>query len=108
MTSNFSRNEELVARSCLADPDLLAQAILDKRWSDVAATVAFAEADAPVDLASTDPGLYREIRENITRFYLRGGGSLNLQKLRALSNSPPSSHPSPSSHSPPSSLITDH
>ncbi|NQX02763.1 hypothetical protein HQ447_19050 [bacterium] len=87
MTSSFSRSEEILARSYLAKPDLLAQAIIDKRWSDVATTVSFAETDAPTELASTDPGLYREIRESITRFYLRGGGSLDLEKIRLLSQS---------------------
>jgi hypothetical protein len=88
MTSHFSRSEEILARLCLAKPDLLTQAIMERRWHDVATVVAFAETDAPPDLASTDPGLYRETRENITRFYLRGGGSLDLAKIRQLSNSP--------------------
>lgn len=80
----LSRSDEIVARSYLAEPDMLAQAIVDKRWRDVAATVAFAEADAPRDLASTDPALYRQTRDNITRFYLRGGGALDLAKIRHL------------------------
>ena len=36
------------------------------------------------ELAATDPALYRTLREGITRFFLRGGGSLNLAKLEAL------------------------
>ncbi len=86
MTSNFTRNQELLARTYLAKPDLLTQAIIDKRWGDVALAVSFAQADAPVELGSTDPALYREIRENITRFYLRGGGAINLAKIKALAD----------------------
>ena len=93
MTRNFTRDEELLALTYLAKPDLLTQAMMEKRWNDVATTLSFAEADAPVDLASTDPRLYRQIRENVTRFYLRGGGALSLQKLRQLAaQTPPSDH----------------
>ena len=84
MTSNFTRDEELVALTYLEKPDLLTQAMVERRWADVATTVSFAETDAPVSLASTDPRLYRQIRNNITRFYLRGGGALSLEKLRRL------------------------
>jgi len=36
----------------------------------------------------TDPALYRSLREAVTTFYLRGGGALNLDKLRKLANQP--------------------
>ena len=87
MTSNFTRDEELTALTYLAKPDLLTQAMVDRRWADVATTVSFAATDAPVSLASTDPSLYRQIRTNIPRFYLRGGGALSLEKLRQLAQS---------------------
>lgn len=89
MTSNFTRDEELMALTYLAKPDLLTQAMMEKRWADVATTVSFAETDAPVSLASTDPRLYQQIRNNITRFYLRGGGALSFEKLRQLAVSSP-------------------
>lgn len=88
MNLSLSRSEEILARSYLAEPDLLAQAIIDRRWQDVAVTVAFAEADAPPDLATTDPALYRQTRENITNFYLRGGGAIDLAKVRHLAQTP--------------------
>jgi len=34
-------------------------------------------------LAQTDPALYRELREQITRFFLRGGDVFSLEKLEA-------------------------
>ncbi|MCX6866751.1 MAG: hypothetical protein NTV46_11145 [Verrucomicrobia bacterium] len=58
----------------------------ERRWADVAIAVEFAESDIPRDLAITDPALYRSLRDAITRFYLRGGGALNLEKLRHLAN----------------------
>jgi len=40
--------------------------------------------DVPVELAQTDPALYRQLREQITRFFLRGGDVLSLEKLEAM------------------------
>lgn len=93
MTSTFSRNDEHLARTYLAKPEMITQAILDKRWNEVATVISFAQTDASPDLAATDPGLYREIRENITRFYLRGGGALNLEKIESLAAQSPISNP---------------
>ncbi|MBU6300866.1 MAG: hypothetical protein KGS60_04880 [Verrucomicrobia bacterium] len=44
----------------------------------------YAQHDVPTELAATDPALYRTLREGVIRFYLRGGGALNLAKLEAL------------------------
>ena len=33
--------------------------------------------------------LYRTLREGVTRFYLRGGGALDLQKIEALAAGQP-------------------
>ena len=48
------------------------------------ALVRFARRDVPVEMAQTDPALYRQLREQITRFVLRGGDVLSLKKLEAL------------------------
>lgn len=89
MTLTLTRSEELAARSILAHPEQLGTALKEKRWSDVAAVVSLAKSDVAPDLAVTDPALYRELRDQITRFYLRGGGALNLDKLIQLSQSEP-------------------
>jgi len=49
--------------------------------------VRFARRDVPVQLAQTDPALYRRLREQITRFYLLGGDVFSLEKLEALTRS---------------------
>jgi hypothetical protein len=36
-----------------------------------------------VELAATDPALFRTLREQITRFFLRGGDVLSPEKLAA-------------------------
>ena len=83
----MTREQEITAQTLLTRPDGIATALKERRWADVGAAVEFAEADLPKDLAITDPALYRTLREAITRFYLRGGGALNLKKLCQLANS---------------------
>ncbi len=83
----MTREQEIIAQTLLTRPDGIARALKERRWADVGAAVEFAEADLPKDLAITDPALYRTLREAITTFYLRGGGALNLNKLRELASS---------------------
>lgn len=79
-----AREEELIARALLADPEQVNNCFHQKRWAELAALVRFARRDVPVELAQTDPALYRQLREQITRFFLRGGDVLSLKKLEAL------------------------
>ena len=83
----MTREQEITAQTLLTRPDGIAAALKERRWADVGVAVEFAEADLPKDLAITDPALYRTLRDAITTFYLRGGGALNLNKLRELANS---------------------
>ncbi len=87
MKSTLSRNEEIAARHLLAEPGRLGAALKERRWGDVAALVSFVrEHDTSHELAMTDAALYKTLRQQITTFYLRGGGALNLEKLRQLAN----------------------
>ena len=79
-----AREEELIARDLLAHPEQVNVYFHQKRWAELAALVRFARRDVPVQLAQTDPALYRQLREQITRFFLRGGEVLSLKKLEAL------------------------
>ena len=79
-----AREEEQVARRLLADPDAALECFHQKRWADLAALVRYARRDVPVELAMTDPALYRELRDQVTRFYLRGGNALSLERLEAM------------------------
>ena len=82
-----AREEELTARYLLEHPDELGAYVKARRWAELAALVRYVRRDVPVDLAATDPALYRALREGVTRFYLRGGGALNLEKIEALAGS---------------------
>lgn len=82
-----AREEELIARALLAHPEQANIAFQQKRWAELAALVRFARRDVPVELAQTDPALYRQLREQITRFFLRGGDVFSLKKLEALARS---------------------
>lgn len=81
-----AREEELIARALLADPEQVSLFYHQKRWSELAALVRYARRDVPVELAQTDPALYRQLREQITLFFLRGGDVLSLKKLEALAH----------------------
>jgi len=81
-----AREEELIAREVLEHPELLGIRLKERRWADVAAVVRYARRDVPQDLAMTDPALYQTLRDQVTRFFLRGGGALNLTKLEQLAN----------------------
>jgi hypothetical protein len=74
------REEELVIRHLLEHPDELGGDLKEKRCAEVAAVVRYAKRDVPPELAATDPVLYRTLREGVTRFFLRGGGELYLEK----------------------------
>ena len=88
MKSSLSRNGELIARQMLAHPEQLGHELKKHHWENVAALVTFVnEFNASHDLAMTDAALYRTLREQITIFYLRGGGALNLEKLQQLAAS---------------------
>ena len=79
-----AREEELIARALLADQAQIDVYLAQKRWPELAALVRFAQRDVPVQLAQTDPALYRQLREQITRFFLRGGDVLSLKRLEVL------------------------
>jgi hypothetical protein len=79
-----AREEELIARALLADQSQIDVYLAQKRWPELAALVRFAQRDVPVQLAQTDPALYRQLREQITRFFLRGGDVFSLRRLEAL------------------------
>ena len=80
-----AREEELIARALLADQDQIDVYFALKRWKELAALVRYARRDVPVQLAQTDPALYRQLREQITRFFLRGGDVFSLKKLEGFS-----------------------
>ena len=68
-----AREEELTARALLADPAQVDVHLQQKRWATLAALVRFARRDVPVQLAQTDPALYRLLREQITRLFKQMG-----------------------------------
>ncbi len=72
----------------LAHPERLGCELKKRHWGNVAALVTFIdEFNTSHDLAMTDAALYRTLRQQITTFYLRSGGALNLNKLRELASS---------------------
>ena len=83
-----AREEELIARALLADQEQIDVYLHQKRWAELAALVRYVQRAAPPTLAQTDPALYRELRAQITRFFLRGGDVLSLARLESLPCAP--------------------
>jgi len=81
-----AREEELVARLLLEHQELIDEYFRDKRWAELLALVRFARRDASPELAATDPALYRTLRDQITRFFLRGGASFSEERLARLAD----------------------
>ena len=79
-----ARDEELIARQLLARQELIDVYLKEKRWAEVAALVRYVRREVPPALASTDPALYRTLREQITRFFLNGGAVFSLARLEQL------------------------
>ena len=75
MPGNFHAEDTLAGKfkaSCLSPEDLLALLIFQARiaWHQ--------------EYAATDPALYRTLRDQITRFFLRGGASFSEERLARL------------------------
>jgi|GEM_PF-2472115 hypothetical protein len=85
----MTRHQEITAQHLLTQPYGVARALRERRWAHVALAVEFATKEVPTDLAITDPALYRMLRDAVTTFHLRGGGALNLEKLRQLAATTP-------------------
>ena len=79
-----AREEELIARQLLARQELIDVYLKEKRWAEVAALVRFTRREVPPALASTDPALYKTLREQITRFFVNGGAVFSLARLEQL------------------------
>lgn len=79
-----AREEEAIARQLLGRQELIDVYLKEKRWAEVAALVRYARRDVPPSLASTDPALYKALREQITRFFLNGGAVFSLPRLEQL------------------------
>ena len=79
-----AREQELTARALLADQSQIDVFLKERRWAELAALIRFVQKDAPIELAMSDSALYRTLREQITRFYINGGGAFSLSRIEAL------------------------
>ena len=84
MQTLAGREKHVTAIRLLLDMKEFSRALHQKRWSELAAAVEYAQHDAPESLAQTDPALYRALRAAITEYHLRGYSALDLVKIQAL------------------------
>lgn len=55
-------------------------------WELLEAIAQMAEADAPPELAGTDPALYATLRAAITRFHLKGWSYMTAERVRQVAH----------------------
>jgi hypothetical protein len=78
------REKRLTAIKLLLNLDDIPNRWHQKRWTDLEALIEFVQKDAPLDLAQTDPALFRTLRAAITEYYIRGYGQFSLSQVRKL------------------------
>lgn len=84
-----ARERELVARDLLSHQEKIPQFMAAHRWEELHALAAFVSKDIAKDIAQTDPALFRTLRSQVTEYYIKGWGSLNLAHLSKLAQGKP-------------------
>jgi hypothetical protein len=51
-------------------------------WELLEEIARLAEADAPVEMAASDPAMYATLRAAITRFHLKGWSAMTAERVR--------------------------
>lgn len=70
-------------KQLVKDELVLARALRERRWADVAAAAEVARKDVDPEMALTDPAQYRTLRDAITIFHIKGYGGLDIDGLWA-------------------------
>lgn len=76
------REQELLARHLLANPDEISALLIARDWGRLLVVAHYAAQDANQALTRTDPALYRTLRNQITEFRIRW--RLDIDKLERL------------------------
>ena len=79
-----ARQRNLIARELLGHPKLIAEFIVQHKWEELLALREFVEADVPLQIAQTDPALYRLLRHQITEFNIHGWRQISIPTLKEL------------------------
>ncbi|MBF0374659.1 MAG: hypothetical protein HQL39_14745 [Alphaproteobacteria bacterium] len=51
-------------------------------WELLEEMARIAEADAPIEMAATDPAMYETLRAAITKFHLKGWSNMTAERVR--------------------------
>ena len=76
------RKAEMNAIYLLTHPDQIGVYLAEKRFAEVADLADYVKRDVPLELAHTDPALFRTLRKAVTELHCRGYGALNGRALR--------------------------
>lgn len=56
-------------------------------WELLEEIARLAEADAPIEMAATDPAMYATLRRAITSFHLKGWSAMTAERVRLVAHS---------------------
>jgi len=62
----------------------VAAAAKARDWELLEEIARIAEADAPIEMAASDPAMYATLRRAITEFHLKGWSAMTAERVRAV------------------------
>lgn len=62
----------------------IAKVVKERDWELLKEVARLAQADAPVDLAATDPALFRTWRDAVTRYHKAGWTAMTPERVTAV------------------------
>jgi hypothetical protein len=62
----------------------IAAVVKARDWELLEEIARLAQADAPLELAATDPAMFATLRHAITRFHLRGWSAMTPERVRRI------------------------
>ncbi len=81
MTTRSKRSLRVEAQDALVR-GTMATVFRARDWELLEAIAATVEADAPIEMAATDPAMYVTLRAAITRFHLKGWSNMTAERVR--------------------------
>ena len=79
-----AREKEVVARHGLLRPGVIPALWHGRRWEQLGVVAAYARAGAPVEMARSDPFMYRKLCAAVCEYHVRGFDRLDPTRIRRL------------------------
>jgi hypothetical protein len=86
--SRSRRSLHVEARDALIG-DRIAAVAKARDWELLEEIARLVEADAPIDMAASDPAMFSTLRRAITRFHLKGWSAMTAERVRRVAQEAP-------------------